>query len=570
MSFHSQQTTEAKKNDGLGFVRCKRVNRRKCMWAYLIGLGVLAVILMTSHLPRSSLNPSTFVDNDDQLGSGMWRRHLLTNEDNEASSTTTTSTTATPSLNPFNGTNCTPPAIKEFPRPIIPQYVRAKGGLVVHLLISAYMFLGLSIVCDDYFVPALERMVESLHMSQDVAGATFMAAGSSAPELATAIIGVFIAKDDIGISGVIGSAVFNIMFVISVCALFSGGVIYLNWWPLVRDCIAYFVSIFALLFTIYNEMVTWYESTIFLLLYVAYCVMMYYNSELERWANTLPIPIPDYARRLPGGENASLMPYKNLDVEGGGPSGKLYTDEKSPDSAKSSIDGNAVGVDPTSLGKIKEEEAERFSPWDAPIAFCDRIVWAICLPLRAAAYYTMPNCRLEKWGSWFLVSFFISMLWISIFSYVMVWMITIIGFTMGIPDTVMGLTFVAAGVSIPDILTSLAVAREGYGDMATSNAIGSNVFDILICLGLPWFLQTAVVSPGSFVRVISKGLTYSTLSLLSTIVFLLGATHLNGWKLDRKYGVALLGWYFFFMIIASMYEMNIFGYFNPPECDSDF
>lgn len=34
----------------------------------------------------------------------------------------------------------------------------------------------------------------ALHMSQDVAGATFMAAGSSAPELATAVIGVFIAK----------------------------------------------------------------------------------------------------------------------------------------------------------------------------------------------------------------------------------------------------------------------------------------------------------------------------------------------------------------------------------------
>ena len=116
--------------------------------------------------------------------------------------------------------------------------------------------------------------------------------------------------------------------------------------------------------------------------------------------------------------------------------------------------------------------------------------------------------------------------------------------------------------------------------MATSNAIGSNVFDILICLGLPWFLQTAIVSPGSVVRVISKGwttfsffkdlnknhklivfwfiagLTYSTLSLLSTIAFLLGATHLNGWKLDRKYGVALLGWYFFFMLIASMYEVS--------------
>lgn len=68
----------------------------------------------------------------------------------------------------------------------------------------------------------------------------------------------------------------------------------------------------------------------------------------------------------------------------------------------------------------------------------------------------------------------------------MVWMITIIGFTLGIPDTVMGLTFVAAGVSVPDALSSIAVIKEGYGDMAVSNAVGSNVFDILVCLGLPW------------------------------------------------------------------------------------
>lgn len=46
---------------------------------------------------------------------------------------------------------------------------------------------------------------------------------------------------------------------------------------------------------------------------------------------------------------------------------------------------------------------------------------------------------------------------------------------------------------------------SGYGDMAVSNAIGSNVFDILVCLGLPWFLQTAVFNPGSTVKVYSKG-----------------------------------------------------------------
>lgn len=50
------------------------------------------------------------------------------------------------------------------------------------------------------------------------------------------------------------------------------------------------------------------------------------------------------------------------------------------------------------------------------------------------------------------------------------------------------------------------------------------------------FIQTAVIAPGSHVNVISKGLAYSTLSLLSTVVFLLFAIHMNSWKLDKKLG----------------------------------
>lgn len=85
-------------------------------------------------------------------------------------------------------------------------------------------------------------------------------------------------------------------------------------------------------------------------------------------------------------------------------------------------------------------------------------------------------------------------------------LILLSGSTLGIPDTVMGLTFVAAGVSVPDALSSLAVIKEGLGDMAVSNAVGSNVFDILVCLGLPWFIQTAMIQPGSHVNVTSRGM----------------------------------------------------------------
>jgi len=52
----------------------------------------------------------------------------------------------------------------------------------------------------------------------------------------------------------------------------------------------------------------------------------------------------------------------------------------------------------------------------------------------------------------------------------------------------MGITFIAAGTSIPDLITSVIVARQGHGDMAVSSSIGSNIFDILVGLPLPWIL----------------------------------------------------------------------------------
>lgn len=220
--------------------------------------------------------------------------------------------------------------------------------------------------------------------------------------------------------------------------------------------------------------------------------------------------------------------------------------------------------------KSTEPKQEPINPLEKPVdggVMALAAFW-IVYPIHYMCRLTVPDCRTQKYRNWYPFTFLISMVWISFYSYFMVWMITIIGQTLGIPDTVMGLTFVAAGVSVPDALSSIAVIKEGHGDMAVSNAIGSNVFDILVCLGLPWFIQTAMIMPGSHVHVYSRGLTYSTLSLLSTVAFLLVATHLNGWKLDKRLGIVLMLWYIIFITIASLYELNVFGSWNPPECGS--
>ncbi|XP_076437489.1 putative sodium/potassium/calcium exchanger CG1090 [Babylonia areolata] len=149
---------------------------------------------------------------------------------------------------------------------------------------------------------------------------------------------------------------------------------------------------------------------------------------------------------------------------------------------------------------------------------------------------------------------------------VMVWMITIAGDALNIPDTVMGLTLLAAGTSLPDCLTSVLVARDGYGDMAVSNSIGSNVFDILLCLGLPWLIDTAAFKGGDSLGISSSGLLYSSLTLLATVFFLLVSVAANRWRLTRGYGAVCLVVYIVVITLSSLYELNVFSDLNPPAC----
>ena len=115
-----------------------------------------------------------------------------------------------------------------------------------------------------------------------MAGATFMAAGGSAPELFTAVIGVFVAFSDVGIGTVVGSAVFNILFVIGMCALFSKTVLHLTWWPLFRDCTFYSVALITLILFFVDNFIMWWEALLLLFVYFLYVVFMKFNAQAEK------------------------------------------------------------------------------------------------------------------------------------------------------------------------------------------------------------------------------------------------------------------------------------------------
>ena len=162
-------------------------------------------------------------------------------------------------------------------------------------------------------------------------------------------------------------------------------------------------------------------------------------------------------------------------------------------------------------------------------------------------------------------------------------MVAYCGFAMGIPDTIMGLTFLAAGTSVPDTIASVLVAKQGMGDMAVSNSIGSNVFDILqwvrkkftwawlqlfsvisysflFGLAAPWALQMFVAgivpkppcaNLAQFTKTVvinSSGLVISCSMLLASLIFVVSVIHFNGWKLSFKAGVLITIAYLFFIV----------------------
>lgn len=773
----------------------------------------------------------------------------------------------------------------------------SSGGFILHLIGCLYVFLGLAIVCDEYFVPALDVLVEVTGVSDDVAGATFMAAGGSAPELFTSLIGTFM-ESSVGFGTIVGSAVFNILFVIGMCALKSNEVIQLTWWPLLRDMSYYLLAIgvLALVFGVHTEgEIEWWEALLLFSLYIGYCILMKFNHALQGKVERLvgftsgkvekiedaedlenggeskePLDVISIIRgkkqfyggkkivtsiyhvgilkaitnrskqtvwfteksgskyikserpsTLPGNARDSAMPaaravapsvvngmpnmnmniinnmkkrikdatkaflgvediskaeldesairgilkelvilntsefpepskeevgaiiekeagkgkttlamkifeewlpessygkellcectFQELDAnndgficekemqrsanfidrkgkdgvlaaklnanaehkdhdwegikaevarawwksekkkevrrltvlavkrkprsgpprsgEGGAANGlaqltisesneidpslagidesnvkppekventivdwfknnqegigymqfnqwyfsQMYTHHKMALSPKSSLDSKAAKMfwaedaeqkegqdtksaeesngngDPAQTGGPVEGEGEENTlAWPAQGSVKDKLLFCLIAPHMFMLRYTIPDCKDVRYKSWYRSAFTMSIVWIGIYSYLMVWWTTVIGNTLGIPDEVMGLTFLAAGTSIPDLMTSVIVAMEGKGDMALSSSIGSNIFDILVGLPIPWLLYSAVKQKSV---IVSADTLFGSLLILFGMIFcVLMMIKYYKFKLEKGLGHGMLVLYVIFLL----------------------
>ncbi|XP_064456528.1 sodium/potassium/calcium exchanger 3-like isoform X1 [Ornithodoros turicata] len=533
-------------------------------------------------------------------------RRVLSSEDNF---TDVPGTTPSP--------RCIPSSINDFPSDFLTQEQRRQGGVILHFIIVFYLCGILAYICDDYFVPSLELIADFLKVPSDVAGATFMAVGTSAPELFSSVIGSFITEGDIGVGTIVGSAVFNVLGVTGVVGLAVWkNDVHVDWFPVTRDCTMYAVTVIALIGVISNNVVQWYEALVLILLFVIYIVILMFNARIqyasilqvrEEWALLVAAYRAYQAREERSSDGA--VPCLWEDCNGGqqyhvhsvrskvdlvkqkwfGSTGSVQkenepteetpllgsaqhrqsvhrADARSYDTVAGLVYVSPKDSLPVSDAVTPTDDSEEDSLWSYPSgSLLKRASWVLFWPARLLLRFTIPDCRSEEKERWSGVTFVMSVAWIGGVSYLAVWMVTIIGYTLGIPDSVSGITILAAGTSVPELISSVIVARTGLGNMAICNLLGSNIFDILFCLGVPWLIKT-LVSPTKSLAINSSALTYTTVALLSTVLLMFVTFLVARWKLNYKVGFTCIVMYVMFIIIACMYELNVFGEFSLPPC----
>lgn len=117
----------------------------------------------------------------------------------------------------------------------------------------------------------------------------------------------------------------------------------------------------------------------------------------------------------------------------------------------------------------------------------------------------------------------------------------------GMSEMLIGLTVVAVGTSLPELVTSIVAARKGESEIALGNVIGSNIFNILFILGMSGMLQELKCDPGALIDTV----------LLIGLSILMYFVCISGKKITRPEGYVSIAIYVIYVIYIILRAYNM-------------
>lgn len=375
-----------------------------------------------------------------------------------------------------------------------------------------------------------------------------MAFGSAAPEIiinAVSTVKSAAAKDEdganatsLGIGAILGSGMIAFMVIPATCAMSATETLRLKRRPLTRDIVTYGVALACLcVFFGDGEIQLFPDAVSLVLIYVVYITVLVVSPKIRRHYRLRQGKVvrtttfveeqrrsnraKEEKRRLQAEKDSmktALLEENSLiisadDLEEGGADNDLKPDadglkKETPPTKYDDDDDdkNAPMMGSSSTGgyvSLNEDNTSK-QPSETLRMITTAFEYAIA-PVRFAFEWTCPDCAV--WSDeenaeegrpegttnpteWMWpITFVVSFLWVSVFSFVISAIVTRWCDLLHADVGFFGMAIVAVGAEIPDTIQSVTVAKRGYGAMAVSNCLGSQICNICLGLGLPWTIS---------------------------------------------------------------------------------
>ncbi|XP_027196678.2 sodium/potassium/calcium exchanger 5-like [Dermatophagoides pteronyssinus] len=427
---------------------------------------------------------------------------------------------------------------------------RRNGGYIVHILVFCYLCFVLTLVIDSYFVPSLQMFNIIYGLSLNIIGSTLMVFGTSLPELFASIISAFIGGKSIGTATIVVSSLFNLLAIPGICGLIvltprTFSFICINAWPVRREIIFYSITIVIFILSIKDDSIDCIESLIFIFIYTVYMLCLYLWSHFEIIQQQQNRRKFFHSKDRPWLKYTHYLQQSKINMK---PAMKKFT-ISNPRQPSTSADQENISE---SSSKIYRGTFPR-----------DKFLKSALIPFRWLFSITIPPANRRS----FIATYILSSVWIVAITYFLMWMISIISKAIHFTHSSSVLNMLALGNITKMISSIIVIKRLNSVDMAICHVIGSNIFNILICLGLPWFLKILIltVKEGTTLEKLQaftidvdyRLFEYVAISLTILLLIFILIFYLSNWKLSIRSSYSFTILYIFFLVCLLIFDQYI-------------
>jgi cation:H+ antiporter len=380
-------------------------------------------------------------------------------------------------------------------------------------VINILVFLGglvLLVRGADLFVLTSSLIARRFGVSEFVIGLTLVSVGTSVPELASSLAASFQQASGIVMGNILGSNIANIGLIAGMAALLTN--IRTEEVMLRRDGYIMLFSSFLLFLFMLDFKISRLEALIFILLYLIYLLFLFEKvkkHEGDIYFKDFMIYIIkfEYIFDLISRINLQARRYRE-EKQGAG----KKTERKNGTEKRAITESETESV-------TEEYEDVDIDVTEEHLQETSLLAEFFKLIASLAAIIIGANYFVEE-------AIFFAMLF-------------------DVPETIIGISLVAVGTSIPELMVTVSAARSDYGGIALGNVIGSNIANILLILGCSGLVHPIMTTDIGTFYIAPFMLIISTLFLLFIR---------TGWKVKRLEGVVMLLLYFGFMIMIISME----------------